>query len=111
VYIHPISYFNRMNLALKTSIRSGPARGPSDANATAVTAEAMAVLSDIRAELATGRARQVVVRTGGDGWIVGQRSHEREFFVMFDNRSANLAEIDEELRRLSANYFGNIFID
>ena len=74
-----------------------------------------------------------MVRTQDDGWIVGRKSDQREFYVIFDQKNANLLEVNgmksppfqnwsrrdahhlsalaEEVRKLSSTYFNNIFIE
>jgi hypothetical protein len=108
-------YFNKMNLALKTSIRT-PWGSKLAGNATAslIPREVMAILSDMHKELTSGstQTRDLVVRTGlaGEGWVLGRRSDQREFYVLFD-KASTLAEVDADLKRLSAVYFGNVFLD
>lgn len=38
-----------------------------------------------------------MVGTLNDGWIVGKKSDQREFFVIFDQKNANLLEINGPL--------------
>jgi hypothetical protein len=77
-----------------------------------------------------------MVRTQNDGWVVGRKSDQREFYVIFDQKNANLLEINgsfcvpcvrrvrlavrdpltmcartDEVRKLCSTYFNNIFID
>ncbi len=79
------------------------------------------------------------MRTQNDGWVVGRKSDQREFYVIFDQKNANLLEINgpsshpassraacaggrvcdpltmcartDEVRKLCSTYFNNIFID
>jgi len=51
------------------------------------------------------------VGTQNDGWVVGRKSDQREFYVIFDQKSAHLIEINEEVKKLRSTYFNNIFID
>lgn len=50
-------------------------------------------------------------RTHTDLWVVGKKSDDREFYVIFDNKNANLQDINEEVKKLGETYFKNIFID
>jgi len=52
---------------------------------------------------------EIVLKTEGDCWVVGRQSDQREFFVILNQKNANLIEINEEIRRLSLTHFGNIF--
>jgi hypothetical protein len=36
----------------------------------------------------------MMVRTQTDGWVVGRKSDQREFYVIFDQKNANLLEIN-----------------
>jgi hypothetical protein len=79
---------------------------------------------------------ELMVRTQNDGWVVGRKSDQREFYVIFDQKNANLLEINgsssdssssrvrlgvcdpltmcartDEVRKLCSTYFNNIFID
>lgn len=57
------------------------------------------------------KLEEVLVGTMSDGWVVGRKSDQREFFVVFDQKNANLLEINEEVKKLSSAYFKDIFID
>ena len=35
-----------------------------------------------------------MVRTQDDGWIVGRKSDQREFYVIFEQKNANLLEVN-----------------
>ena len=54
---------------------------------------------------------EVMVRTTNDRWIVGRKSDQREFYVIFDNKNAHLIEINEEVKKLGSTYFQNIFLE
>lgn len=53
---------------------------------------------------------QVCVKTSADGWVVGRISNGRELYVISDNKASNLAEVNEEVERITSNYFSNIFM-
>lgn len=46
-----------------------------------------------------------------EGWVVGRRSGQREFYVLFDKKDASLVQVGEDVGRLCEVYFSNIFID
>jgi len=54
---------------------------------------------------------ELLIGTQSDGWIVGRKSDQREFYVVFDQKSANILEINDEVKRLTNAYFKDIFID
>ncbi|KAL6054761.1 vacuolar fusion protein ccz1, variant 2 [Balamuthia mandrillaris] len=84
-------YFNHMNLALKTSLRNKGAE---------ISREHMKILNDMHAdfEKSTDDISELMARTQSDGWIIGRKSDQREFYVLFDNRNANLLEINGKER-------------
>ena len=97
-------YFNHMNLALKTSLKS---KGQELNKATLIT------LANMHEEFETSPEGicEVLVRTHNDRWIVGRKSEQREFYIIFDNmKNSNLMEINEEVKKLSKDYFQSIFI-
>lgn len=61
-------------------------------------------------ELRLFRPKEVCVKTSADGWVVGRISNGRELYVISDNKGSNLAEVHEEVERITSNYFSNIFM-
>ena len=109
-------YFNQMNLALKTSLQ-----GKGDD----IDGQTMETLKRMHDEFEKSKgsresndskgskdsACEILVKSFNDRWIVGRRSEQREFFVIFDaTKGANLTEINEEVKKLSSQYFQSIFI-
>lgn len=67
-------------------------------------------LTDVHTDFAeTHEDSEVILKTRGDWWVVGRKSDQREFFVILNQKNANLIDINDEIRRLSATHFGNIF--
>jgi len=97
-------YFNHQNFALKTSIPEKGAVLPKDI---------MKMLNDMHSdfERSAQNVSEVLVRTQNDRWIVGRKSDQREFYVIFDNKNAHLIEINEEVKKLGSTYFQNIFLE
>jgi len=97
-------YFNHMNFAMKTVLKNKGADLPK---------ETLKLLGEIHTDFENPKVSpsEVLIRTATDRWIVGRKSDQREFFVFFDSRNANLLEINEEVKKLSSTYFINIFID
>jgi len=97
-------YFNHMNLAMKTSLRQKGADLPR---------ETTKMLNEIHSDFEKQPSvpSEVLIRTSSDRWLVGRKSDQREFYVFFDSKNANLLEINEEVKKLSGSYFNNIFID
>jgi len=93
-----------MNFALKTSLKD---------KSQSIPRETMKMLNDLHAdfEKSPENISEVLVRTQNDRWVVGRKSDQREFYVIFDQKNAHLIEINEEVKKLSSTYFNNIFID
>ncbi|XP_031567120.1 vacuolar fusion protein CCZ1 homolog [Actinia tenebrosa] len=97
-------YFNHINLAQKSSIHS------KKSSLTGVAPEIMRLMGDISADFKNFQEDgETYVKTMSDCWVVGRKSDQREFFVILNQKSANLIEINEEVKRLSMSHFNNIF--
>jgi hypothetical protein len=101
-------YFNHMNLALKTTLKG---------KALELSKDMMAALNQMHQDFEQGagssaeQIQEVMIRTQANIWIVGKKSDQREFYVIFDQDSRNLLEVTEEVKKLSQTHFGSIFID
>ncbi|XP_064406306.1 vacuolar fusion protein CCZ1 homolog isoform X2 [Halichondria panicea] len=96
-------YFNEMNLAVKSPLLS---RRSTYVN---ILSEAMKLLADINSEYDSIEEGETIMRTLGDSWVVTRKSGHRRFFVVLNQKSANFAEINEEVRKLCQKEFTNIF--
>ncbi|XP_076043499.1 vacuolar fusion protein CCZ1 isoform X2 [Oratosquilla oratoria] len=94
-------YHNRMNLATKTT-----AHGPSSTIPPAV----FKMMVDMNQEMRRCGGTEMVVKTLQDHWIVGRSCDGREFFVVVNHRNANIVEVTDEVNRMCANHFSNIFM-
>eukprot|EP01062_Namystynia_karyoxenos_P071196 TRINITY_DN66600_c0_g1_i1.p1 TRINITY_DN66600_c0_g1~~TRINITY_DN66600_c0_g1_i1.p1 ORF type:complete len:565 (+),score=164.91 TRINITY_DN66600_c0_g1_i1:118-1695(+) len=95
-------YFNKMNLALKASLlkRRGVEQG-----------EALRQVERMAADFAEMPShKEAWGRTKEGTWVVGRRSGSREFYAVFEGKAA-LAEVQEEVRRISQVFFHGIFVD
>jgi len=94
-------YFNHMNLALKSSM-----------DREMISHDISRVLNKMHADFEhSSNLSEILISTQNDGWIVGRKSDQREFYIIFDRQGANLLEINDEVKKLSAAYFRDIFID
>ncbi|XP_071493364.1 vacuolar fusion protein CCZ1 homolog [Diadema antillarum] len=97
-------YFNQMNLAQKTTVHD---RKTMAAN---INPETLRLIADINADFEkSDDAGETLMRTMSDYWVVGKKSDQREFYVVINQRNSNLIEINEEVKRLCASHFSNIF--
>eukprot|EP01135_Chromosphaera_perkinsii_P003423 Nk52_evm47s242 gene=Nk52_evmTU47s242 len=47
----------------------------------------------------------------GSFWVVGKKSEARQFFSVFSQKNATIADIGEEMKKLNALYFNSIFVE
>ncbi|KAF7242877.1 hypothetical protein EYD10_10657 [Varanus komodoensis] len=100
-------YFNHMNLAEKSTIHMR--RTPS-ISLTSVHPDLMKILGDINSDFTrVDDDEEIIVKAMGDYWIVGKKSDQRELYVILNQKNANLIEVNEEVKKLCATQFNNIF--
>lgn len=99
-------YFNHMNLAQKTTVHSDMRKTGSNN----IPPETLKLLTDISSDMSKSpEDGEIIVKTSTDNWVVGKKSDHREFFVVINQKNANLIEINEEVKRLCASNFTSIF--
>jgi len=102
-------YFNHMNLAQKSSFMTLPKKAGAQV-VSGLAPEYVRYLTDMHSDFCRSQEdSEIILKTRGDWWVVGRKSDQREFFVILNVKNANLIDINEEIRRLSATHFGNIF--
>ncbi|KAL8616518.1 vacuolar fusion protein ccz1 [Nucella lapillus] len=70
----------------------------------------MRLLSDINADLTrSNHDGETIVKTTSDFWVVGKKSDSREFYVVINQKNANLIEINEEVKRLCTSHLNSVF--
>lgn len=52
---------------------------------------------------------EMVAKTSDDWWVVGKNWDDREFYVILNQKSANLIQISEEVKKLCGIQLQNIF--
>jgi hypothetical protein len=138
-------YYNHMILALRTSLTKNTDLSPSTMDLIdgmhadfeeCAPPDSSTILSGSFCSSSADGLCELLVRTNTEKWIVGRRSEQREFYVIFDNsKNANLGDINgapspplssspaasvshaiehsptpEEVKKLSSQYFASIFI-
>lgn len=97
-------YFNHMNLAQKTTVHSKKTA------AVTISPEILRLIADINADFSKwDEDGEALMRTWTDWWVVGKKSDQREFYVAINQKNANLIEINEEVKKMCASHFTNIF--
>ncbi|GCC28059.1 hypothetical protein chiPu_0006485 [Chiloscyllium punctatum] len=100
-------YFNHMNLAEKTTIHM---RKTASMSLTSVHADLMKILGDINSDFSRAdEDEEIIVKAMTDYWVVGKKSDQRELYVILSQKNANLIEVNEEVKKLCATQFSNIF--
>eukprot|EP00900_Chrysochromulina_parva_P020345 jgi/Chrpa1/2944/Chrysochromulina_OHIO_Genome00002271-RA len=106
-------YFNRHNLALKSSMRAAKA----GAQRMGLGAEVKLLLDRVHTDVAGGglsgggRLKEVVLHAGPAGWIVGRGGGSRGLYVVLDGREYAWSEVLQEVQALMQSHFSNIFLD
>ena len=100
-------YFNHMNLAEKSTIHM---RKTPSVSLTSVHPDLMKILGDISSDFTrVDEDEEIVVKAMSDYWVVGKKSDQRELYVILNQKNANLIEVNEEVKKLCATQFNNIF--
>ncbi|KAL8175515.1 UNVERIFIED_CONTAM: vacuolar fusion protein ccz1 [Gekko kuhli] len=100
-------YFNHMNLAEKSTIHM---RRTSNISLASVHPDLMKILGDINSDFTrVDDEEEIIVKAMSDYWIVGKKSDQRELYVILNQKNANLIEVNEEVKKLCATQFNNIF--
>eukprot|EP01080_Neovahlkampfia_damariscottae_P008968 gene8968-917_t len=87
-------YFNRMNLAFKSSL--------TNPNQKIINQDTLELISEIRNMFnmnSKDGLKEVYIRTRKDFWIVANFFAEREFYHYFENKHNSLVEINEHFRK------------
>ncbi|GBM88838.1 Vacuolar fusion protein CCZ1 [Araneus ventricosus] len=100
-------YFNHMNLAEKTTMHA-------DMKSTGhalIPIDIMKLFGDFYTDLSKMKDfGEIIAKTVSDCWVVGKLSDERELYVILQQKNANIVDVNDELKKLSATYFQSIFI-
>ncbi|XP_049873224.1 vacuolar fusion protein CCZ1 homolog isoform X2 [Pectinophora gossypiella] len=98
-------YFNRLNLAYKTSSPVSKLM-PS----TAIKPEVLSIIAGIHSDRQSlGNYGEVIIKTPDEYWITGKTSNEREFYVVIQEKNANLKDISDEVKRICEAQMKGIF--
>jgi len=71
-----------MNLALKSSLERDT-----------LTPDTIRILNKMHSDFESN-AQLSEILISNEGWIVGRKSDQREFYIIFDEKNANLLEIN-----------------
>ncbi|XP_022697114.1 vacuolar fusion protein CCZ1 homolog isoform X2 [Varroa jacobsoni] len=103
-------YFNRMNIAQKSSVHADRKLGFS------VPLSLIRLITDLHVDLLMLGSDdegpfdgEIIAKTSDDWWLVAKTWDYREFFVVLNQKNASLIQISDEVRRLSNSQLQNIF--
>ncbi|XP_062359391.1 vacuolar fusion protein CCZ1 homolog isoform X4 [Cinclus cinclus] len=100
-------YFNHMNLAEKSTIHM---RKTPSVSLASVHPDLMKILGDINSDFSRAdEDEEIIVKAMSDYWVVGKKSDQRELYVILNQKNVNLIEVNEEVKKLCATQFNNIF--
>lgn len=98
-------YFNRLNLAFKTSPPVNKL-----VPSTTIKPEVLSIIASIHADKQSlGNYGEVIIKTPDEYWITAKSSNEREFYVIIQEKNANLKEIADEVKRICEVQMKGIF--
>ncbi|KAK2189620.1 hypothetical protein NP493_101g07016 [Ridgeia piscesae] len=88
-------YFNHMNLATKTTLHVDSTK----TSGASISPELLRIICDLNHDLSSIDSSddgEIFVKSCGDSWVVGKKSDQREFYVVINQKNANLIEINGE---------------
>lgn len=94
-------YYNQLNLAIKTSINKK--------KIPASVRESLTVISNLHSDFEKNpdNIKEVYMRIRRDGWVVGKKFGNREFFIIFEQKNVSLSEINDEVHKVSSLFFAS----
>ncbi|CAG8553954.1 6820_t:CDS:10 [Funneliformis mosseae] len=101
-------FFNKMTLAVKSSLYPFSSNGilTSSSRGLTITGEMAHALCELHEDLEKyPQLTEIYTRSSTNFWIVGKRSDGRILYIVVPKKEATLAEVEEDVRRLTALYF------
>ncbi|CAG0918843.1 unnamed protein product, partial [Notodromas monacha] len=109
-------YFNAVNCAMKSTMAVDAARkpvptGPVDSFVTgSPPTEVLKFFPQLHQDLHYfGPNAEMSVKLHNDYWVVAKKADQREVYIVMSQRNMTLLETSDELNRLFASQFSNIF--
>ncbi|CAB4435653.1 unnamed protein product [Rhizophagus irregularis] len=84
-------FFNKMTLAVKSSLYPFSSNG--------------SLTSSSRGLEKYPQLTEIYTRSSTNFWIVGKRSEGRVLYIVVPKKEASLAEVEDDVRRITAIYF------
>ncbi|CAG5046000.1 unnamed protein product [Parnassius apollo] len=98
-------YFNRLNLAFKTSAPIN-----SLTPSAAIKPEVLTIIAGLHSDRKSlGNYGEIIIKTLDEYWITGKSSNEREFYVVLQRKNANIIEVAEEVKQICEAQMKGIF--
>ncbi|KAJ3316174.1 vacuolar fusion protein ccz1 [Blyttiomyces sp. JEL0837] len=91
-------HYNSINLAFRTNIGTS--------KSSLIGSDLLVAVNELHEELTSPglQLSEVFIKTVGDAWIAARRSAGREFFVIFPKGELGLVDVNEEVRKLEAQW-------
>ncbi|KOB67639.1 Vacuolar fusion protein CCZ1-like protein [Operophtera brumata] len=104
----------RKTLELETLKSLDAFMGPQLSTIASSISEQCTIHALQRAQLASsehnlGNYGEIIIKTPDEYWITGKSSNEREFYVIIQEKNANLKEISDEVKRICEAQMKGIF--
>jgi len=100
-------YFNHINLAQRSTVHPDNRRTGN----IGVPPDVMRLVADLNWDVQRmSSCSEVIVRTMSDYWVVAKYSDQRELYIILLQKTATLMDINDEVRRLIASQFTNLFL-
>ncbi|XP_060803197.1 vacuolar fusion protein CCZ1 homolog isoform X2 [Amyelois transitella] len=102
---HKFVYFNRLNLAFKTSPPTNKL-----VPSAAVKPEVLSTIAGIHCDRKSlGKYGEIIIKIPDEYWVTGKISNEREFYVVIQEKNATLKEISDEVKRICESQMKGVF--
>ncbi|RIA84655.1 hypothetical protein C1645_783684 [Glomus cerebriforme] len=101
-------FFNKMTLAVKSSLYPFSSNGSltSSSKGLTITSEMAHALCELHEDLEKyPQLTEIYTRSSTHFWIVGKRSDGRVLYIVVPKKEATLAEVEDDVRRITALYF------
>ncbi|PKY41435.1 hypothetical protein RhiirA4_539586 [Rhizophagus irregularis] len=101
-------FFNKMTLAVKSSLYPFSSNGSltSSSRGLTITSEMAHALCELHEDLEKyPQLTEIYTRSSTNFWIVGKRSEGRVLYIVVPKKEASLAEVEDDVRRITAIYF------
>ncbi|XP_077298128.1 vacuolar fusion protein CCZ1 [Arctopsyche grandis] len=99
-------YFNQLNVAYKSTVHLDNRCSGN----ISVHSDVLKLVADINSDRKSlEKYGEITMKAGNDYWLVGKVSNQREFYIIIQQKNANLKEIHEEVKKICDSKLKTIF--